>query len=146
LLPLKHEQQKQVEMSGKYVPILVKISPDMDLDALSLLIDQLLTLKIDGVIATNTTIARDNLLPEKYTEQEGGLSGRPLFQESCYRVKKIYEQAGDNLPIIAVGGIFSAQDALDKFKAGAKLVQLYSGFIYQGPRLIRDIVLETEKL
>jgi dihydroorotate dehydrogenase len=137
--PIMIERERQSDITNKRVPIVVKISPDLELEELNLIIDDLILLKVDGVIATNTTIQRDNLLNDKEIKEEGGLSGKPLFQASTQIVKHIYQHAGKSLPIIAVGGIFSPDDAKAKLAAGAKLVQLYSGMIYRGPKLVKEI-------
>lgn len=140
LLPLKNAQDALSDKFAKKVPILVKLSPDLELHELQQTIEDLVRYKIDGVIITNTTIMRPNLIKERYSEEEGGLSGKPLFEHSTNIVKIIYRQVGDDLPIIAVGGIFTAQDAKEKLAVGAKLVQLYTGFIYRGPKLIHEIL------
>ncbi|MBI2792234.1 MAG: quinone-dependent dihydroorotate dehydrogenase [Gammaproteobacteria bacterium] len=138
--PIMIERERQSDKINKSIPIVVKISPDLELDELKAIIDDLISLKVDGVIATNTTVTRDNLLNDKDVKEEGGLSGKPLFQTSTEIVKHIYQHAGDRLPIIAVGGIFSSEDAKAKLAAGAKLVQLYSGMIYRGPGLVKEII------
>ncbi len=137
--PLLEERKKQTDKLQKIVPIVVKISPDLETDEVKSIVDLLVSLNIDGVIATNTTIKRPNTLQGKAIKEEGGLSGAPLFQASTDVVKTIYQHVGDKLPIIAVGGIFNTQDAKAKLAAGAKLIQLYSGLIYQGPALIKSI-------
>lgn len=139
--PLKALQQQLADKYTKYVPILVKIAPDLEEEALHSIIDGLLRLKVDGVIATNTTLSRSGLQRDDSMQVEvGGLSGKPLFDRSTAIVEKIAQQAGDALPIIAVGGIMHPKQVQEKFKAGAKLVQLYTGLIYRGPRLIQDIL------
>jgi dihydroorotate dehydrogenase len=94
--------------------------------------------KIAGVIATNTTLSREGLQSENKTEM-GGLSGKPLTKRSTEVIRFLSEKSNKSFPIIGVGGIHSAQDALEKLEAGASLVQLYTGFIYEGPKLVRDI-------
>lgn len=137
--PLIEERKKQSDMTQKNVPIVVKISPDLESDEIKAIVDLLVALNIDGVIATNTTIKRDSTLKDKDLKEEGGLSGAPLFEASTHVVKTIYQHVGDRLPIIAVGGIFTPEQAKAKLTAGAKLIQLYSGLIYQGPGLIKTI-------
>lgn len=123
-------------------PVLLKIAPDLSNEQLDDIIDIVRETKIAGVIATNTTIARTGL---KTGEQElqaigaGGLSGKPLRQRSTEVIAYLKERSGNAFPVIGVGGIHSAEDALEKIKAGADLLQLYTGFIYEGPQLIKDI-------
>ncbi len=118
-------------------PILLKIAPDMSWAALDEILEVTSLNAIDGIIATNTTIRREGLIsPEK--EQRGGLSGRPLFKVSTDFVRYIKKHS--NLVVVGAGGIFSARDALEKIKAGADLIQIYTGLIYQGPFMVRGIV------
>lgn len=119
-------------------PILLKIAPDLTDDQLLDIIDIVKTTKIDGVISTNTTISRKGLLSDNKTEV-GGLSGKPLTQRSTEVIRFLAEKSNKAFPIIGVGGIHSAEDALEKLEAGADLVQLYTGFVYEGPRLIKEI-------
>lgn len=119
-------------------PILLKIAPDLSNDQLVDIIDIVKDTKISGVIATNTTIQRDNLKSDNASEA-GGLSGKPLRERSTEVIRFLYENSGGAFPIIGVGGIHSADDAIEKLEAGASLVQLYTGFIYEGPALVRDI-------
>ena len=119
-------------------PILLKIAPDLTDSQLLDIIDIISETKIDGVIATNTTISRDGLTSDNKSEM-GGLSGAPLTQRSTEVIRFLAQKSNKAFPIIGVGGIHTAQDALDKFEAGADLVQLYTGFIYEGPKLIKDI-------
>ena len=119
-------------------PILLKIAPDLTNEQLLDIIDIVKTTKIAGVIATNTTISRENLQSENKTET-GGLSGKPLTKRSTEVIRFLSENSNKAFPIIGVGGIHSAEDALEKLEAGASLVQLYTGFIYEGPKLVSDI-------
>lgn len=125
----------------KRKPILLKIAPDLTEDQLLDIIDIVATTKIDGVIATNTTISREGLTSVN-KEETGGLSGKPLTKRSTEVIRFLSEKSNRAFPIIGVGGIHSAQDALEKIEAGASLVQLYTGFIYEGPQLIKDINTE----
>lgn len=125
----------------KRKPILLKIAPDLTEDQLLDIIDIVATTKIDGVIATNTTISREGLTSVN-KEEIGGLSGKPLTKRSTEVIRFLSEKSNRAFPIIGVGGIHSAQDALEKIEAGASLVQLYTGFIYEGPQLIKDINTE----
>lgn len=122
----------------KVKPILLKIAPDLSNEQLLDIIDIVLSSQIAGVIATNTTIERPNLQSENKNET-GGLSGKPLTDRSTEVIRFLSLHSQNAFPIIGVGGIHSAQDALDKLEAGASLIQLYTGFIYQGPSLIKEI-------
>lgn len=119
-------------------PILLKIAPDLTDEQLIDIIEIVKTTKIDGVIATNTTISRDGLTSENKKEA-GGLSGKPLTHRSTEVIRFLAEKSNKAFPIIGVGGIHSAEDALAKFNAGADLVQLYTGFVYEGPKLVKSI-------
>ncbi len=119
-------------------PILLKIAPDLTDEQLLDIIDIVKETKIAGVIATNTTISREGLQSENKVEV-GGLSGKPLTKRSTEVIRFLSEKSNKAFPIIGVGGIHSAQDALEKLEAGASLVQLYTGFIYEGPQLIKEI-------
>lgn len=119
-------------------PLLLKIAPDLTDEQLLDIIDIVAQTQIDGVIATNTTIARDNLKDPNQAET-GGLSGRPLKNRSTEVIRFLATQSNKAFPIIGVGGIHRAEDALEKLEAGADLIQLYTGFIYQGPALIKAI-------
>jgi dihydroorotate dehydrogenase len=123
-------------------PILLKIAPDLTNEQLQDIIDIVSETKIDGVIATNTTIARDNLKTDSIRVEgigAGGLSGKPLTKRSTEVIRFLSEKSNKAFPIIGVGGIHSAEDAVEKIEAGASLVQLYTGFVYEGPQLIKDI-------
>ena len=122
----------------KIKPILLKIAPDLTDEQLLDIIDIVATTKIDGVIATNTTISRDGLNSKNKSEM-GGLSGKPLTNRSTEVIRFLAEKSNKAFPIIGVGGIHSAEDAIEKIQAGADLIQLYTGFIYEGPKLIKDI-------
>ncbi|WP_431106851.1 quinone-dependent dihydroorotate dehydrogenase [Winogradskyella poriferorum] len=122
----------------KSKPILLKIAPDLTNEQLDDIIDIVKTTKIDGVIATNTTISREGL-QSKSKSEIGGMSGKPLKSRSTEVIKYLSEKSNKAFPIIGVGGIHSAEDALEKIEAGADLVQLYTGFIYEGPKLITSI-------
>ena len=123
---------------SKTKPILIKISPDLSKENLLEIVDLAISLKIDGIIATNTTINRDNLTSKNINES-GGLSGKPLANKSNEVIRFISDKSNGKIPIIGVGGIHSAKDAIDKIKAGADLVQIYTGFIYDGPSLVKSI-------
>lgn len=139
--PLKHIlntlQQKNLEQS-KMKPILLKIAPDLTDEQLLDIIEIVKETKIAGVIATNTTIAR-NALQSKEKEEVGGLSGKPLKNRATEVIRFLSEKSNKTFPIIGVGGVHSVEDAKEKFEAGATLIQLYTGFIYEGPELIKSI-------
>ena len=140
LSALKIEQNLLAEQYGKYVPIAVKIAPDLNEEEVFSIAKSLIDNNIDGVIATNTTLSREGVEGLEHGEEQGGLSGQPVKDKST-QVIKLLSQALDNaLPIIGVGGIASSDDANEKLNAGASLVQVYTGFIYQGPELVKDIV------
>lgn len=122
----------------KQKPILLKIAPDLTDEQLLDIIDIVKTTEIAGVIATNTTISREGLISENKSET-GGLSGKPLAKRSTEVIRFLSEKSGKAFPIIGVGGIHTPEDAIEKLEAGASLIQLYTGFIYEGPGLIRDI-------
>jgi dihydroorotate dehydrogenase len=126
----------------KKKPVLLKISPDLNEPQLDEVLEIAEITGIDGIIATNTTVGRDGLsISHKEIEKigKGGLSGKPLNKISTNIIRYLNEKSGGKLPIIAVGGIMSPQDALEKIKAGASLVQIYTGFIYEGPTLVKRI-------
>lgn len=125
-------------------PILLKIAPDLSNEQLLDIIEIVKDTKIAGVIATNTTLSRENLSSENKAET-GGLSGKPLTKRSTEVIRFLSQKSGKAFPIIGVGGIHSAEDALEKLEAGASLIQLYTGFIYEGPELIREINEEILK-
>jgi dihydroorotate dehydrogenase len=136
LLQLKSEQKILSAKFGRYVPLAVKIAPDMADDDIESVAASFIKYDIDGVIATNTTIARDKVAHLTHGAEAGGLSGAPLTDASTQVVAKFAKALDGKLPIIGVGGIVDGQSAADKITAGASLVQIYSGFIYQGPALI----------
>ena len=119
-------------------PILLKIAPDLTDEQLLDIIEIVEETEIAGVIATNTTISREGL-KSAHKNETGGLSGKPLTQRSTEVIKFLSEKSGKAFPIIGVGGIHSAQDAIEKLEAGASLIQLYTGFIYEGPALVKAI-------
>jgi dihydroorotate dehydrogenase len=135
---LKDAQRRLADRHGRYVPIALKIAPDIDSEQIHDIAGALLRHRIDGVIATNTTISRDAVKGLAHAEEIGGLSGAPVFEMSNTVIRTLKAELGDALPIIGVGGILSAQDAQAKLDAGASLVQLYTGLIYRGPALVRE--------
>lgn len=142
LMKLQKMNYELSDGKGDGKPILLKIAPDLTNEQLDDIIDIVRTTNLHGIVATNTTINRDGLhTPVGQVEAmgAGGLSGLPLKQRSTEVVKYIHERSNGQIPIIAVGGIFTAEDAIEKLEAGASLVQVYTGFIYQGPSIARDI-------
>jgi len=124
------------------MPLLVKLSPDLEQGELELIVDVIKRFNTDGIVATNTTTRRDNLRSRKETIEaigNGGLSGAPLRNTATQIVAKLYELTQGKIPLIGVGGIFTAADAWEKIAAGASLIQLYTGFIYKGPRIAKEI-------
>ncbi len=130
--------KKSNSLKSSPKPILLKIAPDLTNEQLMDIIGIVEETKIDGIIATNTTISREGLTSEN-KEEQGGLSGKPLTKRSTEVIRFLSEKSNRAFPIIGVGGIHSVEDALEKLEAGASLVQLYTGFIYEGPQLIKDI-------
>lgn len=137
---LKEEQQKLQQEYRNYVPLALKIAPDLNAEEIGHIAELLLDFEIDGVIATNTTIARDKIAGHQFAEEAGGLSGAPVKEQASFVVRELAQVLSGKIPIIASGGILTAADAKEKLAAGASLVQLYSGLIYRGPQLIEDIV------
>ena len=120
--------------------VLLKIAPDLSDDELIDIIDVVKETSIDGIIATNTTLSRNNLKSPGYlVNQSGGLSGKPIRHKSTSIIKFLNENSNGSIPIIGVGGIMDPNDAIDKIKAGASLIQLYSGFVYSGPSIVKQI-------
>ncbi|RTZ16887.1 quinone-dependent dihydroorotate dehydrogenase [Vibrio aquaticus] len=140
LSELKTKQADLAEKFGKYVPLALKIAPDLSNDEITQICESLIKNKIDGVIATNTTLDRTIVEGMKHGNEAGGLSGRPVQSRSTEVVRRLHEELRGQLPIIGVGGIDSYVAAKEKMMAGAELVQVYSGFIYHGPALVKDIV------
>ncbi len=137
---LKNEQEKQASQCMRRVPLVVKIAPDMTEEEVDTFAKQVLDSGIEGVIATNTTMSRMGVEDSPVAKEAGGLSGKPVFEPSNQVLGWLAPRLEGKVPIIGVGGIMSPEDALRKFELGASLVQLYTGFIYQGPALIWQIV------
>ena len=134
-------QQRNRELQQP-LPLLVKLSPDLERSELETIVEVVERLGIDGIIATNTTVSRDNLRTDAQRVAacgEGGLSGKPIKTRSTKMIADLYQLTGGRIPLIGVGGIFTAEDAWEKITAGASLVQLYTGFIYRGPNIAREI-------
>lgn len=144
LATLKAEQLKLAAAQGKYVPIALKIAPDLELGQVHEIADLLIEHGFDGVIATNTTLSRDAVHGMNNAEETGGLSGAPVREKSTLVIRQLAERLGGKIPIIGVGGILAGEDAAEKMVAGASLVQVYSGLIYRGPGLVKDICRKLE--
>ena len=137
---LKTEQKRLADAHGRYVPLVLKIAPDLDEAALEAIAKCLLKHKLDGVIATNTTVSRAAVQGLPHADENGGLSGAPLRDVSTAVIAKLAQLLDGKVPIIGAGGVMSAEDARAKLAAGASLVQIYTGFIYRGPQLIGEIL------
>lgn len=140
LSALKQRQAQLASQHGSYVPIAVKIAPDLNAEEIQKLADAFGRHQVDAVIATNTTLDREQVQGHVHSDQAGGLSGKPVAAASQHVIQALRKTLPDEIPIIGVGGIDSAAQAQQTLAAGATLLQLYTGFIYQGPRLIKDIV------
>ena len=140
LIALKEKQAQLAEKYNKYVPLALKIAPDLEDQELEQICQSLIKHKIDAVIATNTTLDRSIVDGMKHAKEAGGLSGRPLQSRSTQVIRQLHELLDGHLPIIGVGGIDDFVSAKEKLMAGSTLVQVYSGFIYKGPGLVADIV------
>ena len=138
LSQLKTAQARLADQHKRYVPLALKIAPDMDGEQVKSIAESLTRHGIDGVIATNTTLSRSAVEGMEHGAEAGGLSGAPVFELSNTVIRLLRAELGDALPIIGVGGIMQGSDAVAKFEAGAQLVQLYSGLIYAGPALVGD--------
>ncbi|WP_226704450.1 quinone-dependent dihydroorotate dehydrogenase [Microbulbifer elongatus] len=143
---LKEKQNSLAAEHDRYVPLAVKIAPDMDEEAIQQVAKTLRDHDIDGVIATNTTIDKSSVKHLEHGSEEGGLSGRPLAKRSTEVIRQLSEALKGEIPIIGVGGIFDGESAADKIRAGATAVQIYSGFIYRGPEVIREAAAAIAEL
>ena len=139
---LKQEQAELAEEHGKYVPLAIKIAPDLEDDHIRALADLFAELQMDAVIATNTTISRAAVEGIEHADEAGGLSGEPVRDASTHVIRELKKALGDALPIIGVGGIACGKDAREKIEAGAKLVQIYTGLIYRGNALVEECLRE----
>lgn len=137
---IKQCQAELAQQHGRYVPVAIKIAPDMLPEDLALVAGTLAEEGMDAVIATNTTLERTAVIGLEHADEAGGLSGGPLTEVSTEVIRLLANELGGKMPIIGVGGILQGSDAVEKLKAGASLVQVYSGFIYRGPELIRECV------
>jgi dihydroorotate dehydrogenase len=142
---LREAQERLASQHGKRKPMLLKIAPDLTDAELDAIAEVLLASGIDGVICTNTTIDRPDVASDTNAQQTGGLSGRPLFAKSTAVLRSMRARVGDKLPIVGVGGILDGDTAAEKMEAGASLVQVYSGLVYRGPKLIAEAVAEIRR-
>ena len=141
-------QRREVlaQQHGKRTPIFVKIAPDLDESQVTVIAATLQRHAMDGVVATNTTLSRDAVKGMPHGEEAGGLSGAPVLEMSNRVISQLRAALGPDFPIIGVGGIMSADDAVSKIRAGADVVQIYTGLIYKGPELVRDAALAIKKM
>lgn len=139
LIDALKERQQQLTKTYGYKPIVIKIAPDLTDAAIIRLADIFKSQAVDGIIATNTTLDKTSIADHLHADEQGGLSGKPLTAQSTHVIRLLASELGEQVPVIGVGGIMTAEDAAEKLVAGARLVQIYSGLIYQGPQLIRDI-------
>lgn len=136
---LKAVMAARAELLGKKPPVLLKVAPDLKPSDITDIAQVVMAQKIDGLIVSNTTVARPPALSSAHREEQGGLSGRPLFKASTEILRQFYQATGGHIPLIGVGGVSTPQDAYDKIKAGARLVQLYTGMVYRGPDIAKYI-------
>ncbi len=127
-------------------PLFVKLAPDLEEEDEAAIVEVALSTGIDGLILGNTTVARPESLRSRHAAESGGLSGRPLFQPSTERLRSLARRLGGRLPLVGVGGIATAEDVLEKIRAGATAVQLYTAFVYEGPGLVRRLVRDLDRL
>ncbi len=137
---LKKRQLELAQEYQHYVPLVLKVAPDLDNSDIAFIAKQLLQFKIDGLIVTNTTLSREGVEGLEHAEEAGGLSGAPVFEKSTACLAAFAAVLKGQIPLIGVGGILSGADAAAKKQAGASLVQIYSGLIYTGPKLVKDCV------
>jgi dihydroorotate dehydrogenase len=140
---LKAEQRALADKHGRYVPLALKIAPDLDTPAIEGIARLLARAKVDAVIATNTTVSRERVAGLAHAEETGGLSGAPLRERSTEVIRILARALDGALPIVGVGGILSGADAREKIDAGASLVQVYTGLVYRGPELVGECVRAT---
>jgi len=137
--PIKQSQQELQNKTQRKVPLLVKIAPDMSDEEIGLVADTIVQQQMDGVIATNTTLSRVGVENDSYAKEPGGLSGKPLTSRSTHVVHVLAKALDGKIPVIASGGVMCGNDAIEKLSAGASLVQIYSGLVYHGPGLIKQV-------
>lgn len=140
------KREALTQQLGKRVPVFVKIAPDLDEEQVKVIAATLRRHGMDGVIATNTTLSREAVQGLSHAEETGGLSGAPVLEASNRVIRQLRAGLGKDYPIIGVGGIFSAADALSKIEAGADLVQIYTGLIYKGPELVKEVAQALQRV
>ncbi len=143
---LAQRRAELADQHGTSKPLFIKIAPDLDNDQIKVIAATLKHHNIDGVIATNTTISREAVKGLKHAEETGGLSGGPVLQSSNAVITQLRKALGTNYPIIGVGGVITAQDAVSKIQAGADLVQIYTGLIYSGPALVKQAAIAVKQM
>ncbi|MCM2291471.1 quinone-dependent dihydroorotate dehydrogenase [Allorhizobium sp. BGMRC 0089] len=136
---------EEAAKAGRHVPVFLKIAPDLSEEGMDDIAEVILTRPLDGLIVSNTTLSREGLKNRRFAAETGGLSGKPLFAKSTAVLARMRQRLGPDLPIIGVGGVSSAETALEKIRAGADLVQLYSCMVYEGPALAATIVKGLSK-
>jgi dihydroorotate dehydrogenase len=141
LSALAAQREILANQHGKTVPLFLKIAPDLEAAQIETIAATLVRHRIDGVIATNTTLSRYAVKGQAHSEEAGGLSGGPVLEKSNQVIRQLRSALGPAFPIIGVGGILSGADALSKIEAGADVVQIYTGLIYKGPELVREVAL-----
>ncbi len=137
---LMDERESLAAVHGRRVPIAVKLAPDLDEPAIAAAAEAFLRHRVDGVIATNTTIDREGVAGLRHADETGGLSGAPVKARATMVLARLHEHLGDRIPLIGVGGILGTADAREKLAAGARLVQVYTGLVYRGPALVKELV------
>ena len=145
LLSAVTDEMEKQEGGGRFKPVLVKIAPDLSDEELQAMLETILSSRVSGIIATNTTLSREGL-NHRHAHEAGGLSGKPLRNRSTEIIRKIYQWTAGKLPIIGSGGVFDGQDAYEKICAGASLVEIYTGLVYEGPEVIGKICVELKAL
>ena len=143
LAPLKREQEALAQQHGRYIPLALKIAPDLDEAQILVIADALRRHRIDAAIATNTTISREGVERLAYADEAGGLSGAPVFEKATHVLGALSRRLGNEIPLIGVGGVMDGKAARAKLEAGAQLVQLYTGLIYRGPALVKETIEAT---
>ena len=142
--PLKREQASLAQRHGRYVPLALKIAPDLDEAQILAIADALRRHRIDAAIATNTTVSREGVEHLAHADEAGGLSGAPVFEKATNVLGALSRHLGNEVPLIGVGGVMSGRAARAKLEAGAQLVQLYTGLIYRGPALVKEAIEATK--
>ena len=145
LTTLRQEQAKLAQEHGRYVPVAIKVAPDLSETDIRDMAGVFSSVQIDALIATNTTLDKSAVQGLRYADEQGGLSGMPLTQHATEVIRQFRADLDSNIPIIGVGGVMSGEAAQAKLAAGASLVQVYTGFIYQGPELIKQCIQATKE-